>query len=57
MAEQFSAHPITIGELARIEVRADRNSLRRVLINLLDNAMKPQPGALYLEIEAKKLRM
>lgn len=41
MAEQFSDHPISIQAGAfPIEVRADRNSLRRVLINLLDNAMK-----------------
>jgi signal transduction histidine kinase len=56
MAEQFSAHPITIeAGTPRIEVRADRNSLRRVLINLLDNAMKySQPGALItLRIEQK----
>lgn len=56
MAEQFSAHPITIeaGTL-HIEVRAERNSLRRVLINLLDNAMKySQPGTLItLRIEQK----
>jgi signal transduction histidine kinase len=46
MAEQFSSRPITIeaGPFP-IEVRADRNSLRRVLINLLDNAMKySDPG-------------
>ena len=56
MAEQFSARPITIeaGTLP-IEVRADRNSLRRVLINLLDNAMKySEPDTpITLKIEPK----
>jgi heavy metal sensor kinase len=40
MAEQFSDHPIFIEAGAPVEIRADSDRLRQVLINLLDNAMK-----------------
>lgn len=40
MVEQFSDRTITIEGTSAIEVRADRDSLKQVLINLFDNAMK-----------------
>ena len=39
MAEQFSNRTITIEGTLPIQVRADRDSLKQVLINLIDNAM------------------
>lgn len=45
MAEQFSDHPISIEARIPIEIRADPDRLRQVLINLLDNAMQySDPG-------------
>ena len=40
MAEQFSNRTIAIEGTLPIQVRADRDSLKQVLINLIDNAMK-----------------
>lgn len=40
MAEQFSNRTIAIAGTFPIQVRADRDSLKQVLINLIDNAMK-----------------
>lgn len=54
MAEQFSDHSISIEAGTQpIEVRADPNRLRQVLINLIDNAMKySDPGTpITLRIE------
>ena len=40
MAEQFSNRTIAIERTLPLQVRADRDSLKQVLINLIDNAMK-----------------
>lgn len=47
MAEQFSNRTIIIEGTLPIQVRADRDSLKQVLINLIDNAMNySDPGTL-----------
>lgn len=47
MAEQFSNRTITIEGTLPIQVMADRDSLKQVLINLIDNAMNySDPGTL-----------
>ncbi len=49
MAEQFSNRTIAIEGRLPIQVRADRDSLKQVLINLIDNAMK-YSGAEYSDL-------
>lgn len=56
MAEQYSNHSITVEAVVDfIEVKADRNRLKQVLLNLIDNAIKHSDSSQPVKLKLNQL--